>query len=101
MSTQSLPGCRVADILRRIVGPEVGDLSPEAARGFLRLKLDERDSQRLHEILDKNQERDLTPDERSELDDYLSVSTLMDLLRAKSFGSLKRAGLDPLRLEDE
>ena len=101
MSTQSPPKSRIAEILRRIVGPDAGDLPPDAARSFLRLKLHEQDSRRLGDLLEKNREGELISGEREELDDYLNVSTLMDLLRAKSFVSLKRAGFDPPNRRDE
>ena len=39
MSTQSLPRSHVSEILSRIVGPEEGNLTPQAARAILKLKL--------------------------------------------------------------
>jgi hypothetical protein len=41
MNTQSPPRSHVGEILTRIVGPAIGDLTPEAARAILKLKLDE------------------------------------------------------------
>ncbi len=96
MSTQSPPKSHVSEILTRIVRPDEGNLTPEAARCLLRLKLDETDRQRAHELAVKNQESTLSTDEEEELDAYRRIGRLMDLLQAKSRRSLKNAGLDTL-----
>ena len=101
MNTQSLPRSHVSEILSRIVDPEEGNLTPDAAHSILKLKLDERDRLRAHELAVKNQEGTLTAEEESEIEAYQRVGRLMDLLRAKARRSLKRAGLDKALLGDE
>ena len=101
MSTQSLPRSHVSEILSRIVGPEEGNLTPDAARAVLRLRLDESDRLRAHELAVKNQEGKLTAAEEAEIEAYQRVGRLVDLLRAKARRSLKQAGLDKAALEDE
>ena len=40
--------------------------------------------QRIHELLEKNQQATLTPDEREEMTRFLAVSHLMTLAKAKA-----------------
>jgi hypothetical protein len=94
MSTQSPPRSLIAEILDRTVGPDVGDLSPEGARAILKLKLNEFDRRRAHELAVKNQEGRLTSDEEAEIEAYQRVGRLIDLLWAKARRSLRLAGLD-------
>jgi hypothetical protein len=101
MSTQSVPRSHVAEILSRIVGPEEGNLTPETAKAILKLKLDEADCQRAHELAVRNQEGKLTKTEEAELEAYQRVGRLIDLLSAKARRSLKRAGLDKIATGDE
>jgi hypothetical protein len=84
-----------------MVGPEEANLSPEAAQGLLRLKLDEADRQRAHELAVKNQSGSLTSDEMEEIEAYRRIGRLVDLLHAKARRSLIRVGLDSLIHSDE
>jgi hypothetical protein len=101
MSIQSPPRSHVSEILSRIVGPEEGNLSPEAARGILQLKLGEVDRQRAHELAVKGQSGALTAEEMDEMEAYRRVGRLVDLLQAKAQRSLKRAGKDQVIHSDE
>jgi hypothetical protein len=101
MSTQSPPRSHVAEILTRIVGPDVGNLTPEAARAVLKLKLAEDDRRRAHDLAVKNQEGRLTSDEEAEMEAYQRVGRLIDLLWAKARRSLKQAGQDKVAVGDE
>ena len=47
-------------------------------------------NERLHALLDKNQEGEITPDERAELDHFLQIDHLFTILKAKA--RLKLAG---------
>jgi hypothetical protein len=79
-----------AEILARLVRPEEDDLTPEAARALLRLQFDEWDLARLHELVTRNQDGILTAGEQTELDSYLRVSALLDLVQAKARRTLKK-----------
>jgi hypothetical protein len=92
MSTQSPPRSHVAEILDRIVGPDIGNLTPEAVRAILKLRLDESDRVRADDLAVKNQEGRLTSDEESEIEAYQRVGRLINLLWAKARRSLKQAG---------
>jgi hypothetical protein len=77
-----------AAILSRVIRPDHDGLSPAAARAFLKLEFTADDRQRMHELAVKNQAGDLNAAERHELDDYLRVGRLLDLLAAKAHLSL-------------
>jgi hypothetical protein len=77
-------------ILARAIQPDKCDLAPAAARALLHFKLAQPDRERLHELLVKNQDDLLTADERAQLDDYLTIGMLLDLLQAKAHAALHR-----------
>lgn len=70
-------------IWARVIHPERGDLPPEAARFFLSLAFEQKDLDRTHELLVKNQAGELSDAETEELRDYLQVGLEIDLLRSK------------------
>ncbi len=92
MKKQSL-GASEVEILSRVFKAEEGTLSAEAARAILGLHLDQRDRDRAHELVVKNQEEILTEEELTELDNYRRVGHLLDLLASKARLSLKQLGL--------
>jgi hypothetical protein len=79
-----------AAILGRVIQPDHDDLSRAAARAFLRFDFMAEDRERMHELAVKNQAGKLTAPERHELDDYLRVGRLLDLLGAKARLSLRK-----------
>jgi hypothetical protein len=44
----------------------------------------------IHELVTKNQEDALTPSEKADLESYLHVSSILDLMHAKACRSLKK-----------
>ena len=79
-----------AAILARVIHPERDDLPSDLARALLRVHFDPEDLERIHELVTKNQDDDLTPAERSELESYLRLSSFLDLMHAKARLSLQR-----------
>jgi hypothetical protein len=79
-----------AAVWTRLLRPEDGDMSPEAARFFLQLAFDQQDLDRMHELAVKNQAGNLTFDEQEELKDYRQVGLELDLLRAKAHRAVKK-----------
>jgi hypothetical protein len=79
-------------VLHRIIAPGVPDMTPEAARAILAIKVTDSDRQRLHELLVKNQSDGLTADERQQLDAYLRMGRTVELLMAKARLALKSQG---------
>jgi hypothetical protein len=89
-TAQGITGSTEAAIIARIVHPEKDDLPKDIARGFLRLSLDQSDLDRMHELVVKNQDDALTPAEKTELESYLRISLLVDLMHAKALSTLKK-----------
>jgi hypothetical protein len=91
MATQQGIASRTeAAILSRMVRPQQDELSAAEAQAVLRLDFDRKDLDRLHELATKNQDDALTPAERSELESYLRLSSLLDLMHAKARLSLQK-----------
>lgn len=94
MATQrhtDVNGNTEAAILTRMIHPERADLPEEAAEAVLKLfGLDQSDSDRLHDLLVRNQDDALTTAEKDELETYLRVSMMIDLMHAKARHSLKQ-----------
>lgn len=81
---------RETAILTRAIQPEERDLSPAAARALLQIELHPDDRRRLHELLIKNQDDQLSAEERGELDSYLHVGLVVDLIQAKARAALRQ-----------
>lgn len=77
------------EIWNRAIRPEIGDLSPAAARGLLRLHLAEADAERVRELSAKANAGSLTMEEERELDYYLNVGRALEFLKAKARLSLR------------
>jgi len=71
-----------AAILARVVRPEQGGLPNESAQALLRLRFEPEDLARIHDLVTRNQDDLLTLEERAELESYLRISALLDLVRA-------------------
>ncbi len=78
-----------AAILTRVIRPEKDDLPADQAKALLRLRFEQSDLDRLHELVVKNRDDDLSPDEKEELEGYLRISAFLDLMHAKARYSLR------------
>ena len=67
----------------------MGDLSAEAARELLRLRLSDSDAERVRTLSTKANAGDLSADETQELNYYLNVGRALEFLKAKARLSLK------------
>ncbi len=79
-----------AAILTRLIRPDKDDLPAEQAKALLRVRFEQSDLDRLHELVVKNQDDNLTPPEKEELEGYLRVSAFLDLMHAKARYSLRK-----------
>ena len=89
-ANQSLPGTSETAILSRLIRPEAGSLTAAAAEGWLKVRFEQADLDRMHELVTKNQEDRLTPAERVEMENYRRISYLLDLMHSKARRSLKK-----------
>ncbi len=85
--TQTLPSSEAAILSRVIEGSRL-TLSPEAGRALRDLGFTEEDRKKMHDLAVKNQQGRLSPEEERELDSYVRVGHLLDLLSAKVAKSL-------------
>ena len=83
-----------AAIVGRLIDPEKGDISPEAAKAILKIRFGDRDRERMHELAVKNQEGRLTAEEQAEMEGYRRVGFFLATLWAKARASLKASGMD-------
>ena len=81
-----------AEIWSRTIHPEMGDLSPLAAREFLRWRLSDADIKRVHDLSTKANEGELSSEEEGELDQYLNVARALEFLKSKARLSLLAKG---------
>ena len=76
-------------ILNRVLEARVPSFTPEAARAILELRFDQADLDRMNILAEKNRQGALTEAEWQELQNYLLVGHLLDLLHAKARLTLK------------
>jgi hypothetical protein len=76
-------------IWQRTIQPRKPGLTPAAARALLGLKLSKSDLDRADELAAKAQAQNLSPAEERELEDYRTVGTALEFLKAKARISLK------------
>ena len=77
-------------ILSRLIRPEDDSLSRSAAEGWLAIRFEQADLDRMHELAVKNQDSKLTTKEKAALENYRRVSFLLDLMHSKARRSLKK-----------
>jgi hypothetical protein len=70
-------------ILSRVLEPEMATFSKRAARAILALDFNQDDKSRMRELSSKAREGTLTPEERTEIDNYERVGHLLNLLQSK------------------
>ena len=75
-------------ILEHVIDPRRGDLSQELARYILSLDFPQADHARYAELAAKAQEGTLSPDEQSDLDEFLSINDFLTIIQAKARASL-------------
>ena len=76
-------------IWARIVEPETGDLTREAAETFLQLDFNPADRRRMEELAEKASAGALSPTERKDADTYNRVAHLLALFQSKARQSLR------------
>ena len=82
-----------AAILKRVIQPDSGDISPEAARALLAFRFVDSDHARMAELSAKASEGTLCEAEEVELDAYINVNHFIAFVHSKARMSLKSARL--------
>jgi hypothetical protein len=83
-----------AAIVGRLIKPDRGDFSPEAARELLGLQFGDDDKARMQELSLKAQDGTLSEAEQVDIENYRRVGYWLGILWSKARLSLKRAGMD-------
>ncbi|MGH9622712.1 MAG: hypothetical protein ACRD6B_25515 [Bryobacteraceae bacterium] len=84
MSSQAVTPNTEAAILARIIQTDERELTPEAARYLLSMKLPESDEDRVNELSAKARAGSLTEAETQELDSYLHIGFLLGVMQLKA-----------------
>ena len=90
MVTESAIANSETAILARVIDPEMANLAPQAAQSILALDFRETDRDRMNQLAAKAREDHLAKEEEQELDNYLLVGHLLDLLHSKARVSLEQ-----------
>lgn len=86
------PTITESEILADVIAPNNGDLTPEVAQSVLRWKFTEDAVARMNDLANRNNKGTITPQERQDLEKYLRVGSLINILQAKARLSLKSIG---------
>jgi hypothetical protein len=89
MTTAILSPTTEAAIWARVIHPK-GKLEPAVARAILKLEFSAEDQERMHELSQKAQEGELTPEEQFEIDNFERVGNLLAIMKSQSRKLLKR-----------
>lgn len=79
-----------AAIFSRMIRPEQGDMSDDAARSILRLAFSQYDRDRMHALAQKGQQGTLTDAETRLIDSYCRLGHLLEMMQSKARLSLRR-----------
>lgn len=91
MSSQVITPNSEAAILARIIQADERQLTPEAARYLLSMKLPPADEDRVNQLSAKAREGSLTEAETQELDSYLHIGSLLAVMQSRARRLLKHA----------
>ncbi len=84
MSSQLVTPNTEAAILARIIQADEQELTPDAARYLLSMKLPSKDEDRVNELSAKARTGSLSETETQELDSYLHIGFLLGIMQAKA-----------------
>ena len=81
-----------ADILTEVVEPNRATFSPQLAEELLSLRFNDNATNRIRDLLQKNNAGNITPAEKSTQENYLRVGEFLDLMQAKARITLHQNG---------
>jgi len=81
-----------ADILTEVVAPDQPTLPHEFARAVLSVRFNDLATEKIRELLQKNNTGTITTTEKADLEKYMRVGQFLDLMQAKARVSLKANG---------
>ena len=82
----------IGTAIERVVH-EIGEcLTPESARSIAALRADPDLQERIESLAERNAAGTITPEEREELEGYLSATTFLSILQAEARRTLRDSG---------
>ena len=81
-----------ATVLSRALETSGREMPPEGARFVLGLGIREEERRRMLELLTKQQQEEITPAEREDLEAYIQADNVLSILKARALLALKRSG---------
>jgi hypothetical protein len=90
MTQNTLATISDSDLLARVIVPDEPSLSEHAARALLAIRFPLDDVERMNELAEKNRLGSLTEAEQLDLEAYTRVGSLVNLLKAKAWNSLRK-----------
>jgi hypothetical protein len=98
MSTNLMPSPAVETfdtaILARVISPARRFLSPDLAEEILKWDFSQEDKQRMAELSAKARAGELSVEEEAEIDSYVRVGHIVNLMQAKARLAIKQAARD-------
>jgi hypothetical protein len=76
-------------VLRRVIHPDLADLSPDAAKAILKLDFEPSDRRRMRQLAGKARAGSLTARDREQIAIYERVGSFLSLYKAKARRILK------------
>lgn len=76
-------------ILTRVIAPQDGTFSPDAARALLDLRLSDEDCTRMRELAERARQGELSNDEEAWIRAYERIGSLIGLLQSKARQTLR------------
>jgi hypothetical protein len=83
-------GDTALSILRRLMDPDEGKLTPAAAEAILQIHFTDADQVRMSELAARSNQGILKTDEASEYDGYIAAADLLSLWKSKARISLQK-----------
>jgi hypothetical protein len=90
MSTTEATGASEAEILSRVIRPDNGNWSKQAAEAILQFDFPASDVHRMNDLAAKARAGTLASADEAELENYRQVGRLLELMQSKARISLKR-----------
>ena len=85
------PPATELDILSDVISPKRATLQPDVARSILKWKFPAKSVTLMNRLARRNSSGKITPEEREELERFLRVGSLINLMQAKARLSLRHA----------
>ena len=88
--TTNNPNLIETSLWQRLIRPEEGTFSRDAAQSLLRLSFSDKDRNRMIDLAERNQQGLLKRKEKKELEEFIRVGDVLGMIHSKARQSLNR-----------